>query len=31
MGGMIGAFAYPTGHMKGLMHAAEIELGKREK
>lgn len=29
-GGMIGSFAYPTGHMKGPMHAAEIELGKRE-
>lgn len=29
-GGMIGSFAYPTGHMKGLMHAAEIELGKRD-
>ena len=26
MGGMLGAFAYPTGHMKGLMHAAEYEL-----
>ncbi len=31
MGGMVGAFAYPTGHMKGLMRAAEIELGKRER
>lgn len=30
MGGMHGAFAYPTGYMKGLMHAAEIELGKRK-
>ena len=30
MGGMLGAFAYPTGHMKGLLHAAEAELGKRE-
>lgn len=26
MGGMLGACAYPTGHMKGLLHAAEIEL-----
>ncbi|WP_159459698.1 mannonate dehydratase [Scatolibacter rhodanostii] len=25
MGGMLGACAYPTGHMKGLLHAAEIE------
>lgn len=30
MGGMLGAFAYPTGHMKGLMHAAEYELGIRK-
>ena len=29
MGGMIGAFAYPTGYMKGLLHAVEAELGKR--
>ncbi len=29
MGGMLGSFAYPTGYLKGLMHAAEIELGKR--
>ena len=28
-GGMTGAFAYPTGFMKGLMWAAEKELGKR--
>lgn len=27
MGGMIGSFAYPTGYMKGLMHAIEYELG----
>ena len=27
MGGMIGSFAYPTGHMKGMMHAIEHELG----
>ena len=31
MGGNLGAFAYPTGHMKGLMHAAEMELGNRER
>ena len=30
MGGMVGSFAYPTGHMKGLMHAIEIQLGKRD-
>lgn len=30
MGGMTGAFAYPTGHMKGMMHAIEISLGKRD-
>lgn len=29
-GGMPGAFAYPTGFMKGLMWAAEKELGKRK-
>ena len=28
-GGMAGSFAYPTGYMKGLLHAAERELGKR--
>lgn len=28
-GGMIGSFCYPTGFMKGLMWAAEKELGKR--
>lgn len=28
-GGELGASAYPTGYLKGLMHAAEIELGKR--
>ncbi len=28
-GGMAGSFAYPTGFMKGLMWAAERELGKR--
>ena len=28
-GGMAGAFCYPTGFMKGLMWAAEKELGKR--
>jgi mannonate dehydratase len=28
MGGMVGSFAYPTGYMKGLLHAAEAELGK---
>ncbi len=30
VGGMIGAFAYPTGHMKGMMQAIEISLGKRD-
>ena len=30
MGGMVASFAYPTGHMKGMMHAIEIELGKRD-
>ena len=30
VGGMVAAFAYPTGHMKGLMHAIEIQLGKRD-
>ena len=30
LGGMLGAFAYPTGYLKGLMHSAEIELGKRK-
>ena len=29
MGGMVGSFAYPTGYMKGLLHAAEAELGLR--
>ena len=29
-GGMMGAMAYPTGHMKGMMHAIEIQLGKRD-
>jgi len=29
MGGMIGSFAYPTGYMKGLLHAVEAELGRR--
>jgi mannonate dehydratase len=29
-GGMIGSFAYPTGHMKGMMHAIEYELGIRK-
>lgn len=29
MGGMVGSFAYPTGYMKGLLHAVEAELGKR--
>ena len=28
-GGMPGSFCYPTGFMKGLMWAAEKELGKR--
>ena len=28
-GGMPGSFAYSTGYMKGLMYAAEKELGKR--
>ena len=30
VGGMVAAFAYHTGHMKGLMHAIEFELGKRD-
>ena len=30
-GGMLGAFAYPTGHMKGMERAAEIELGLRNR
>ena len=25
-GGMIGSFAYPTGHMKGMIYAIEHEL-----
>ncbi len=29
VGGQLGAFAYPTGYLKGLMHSAEIELKKR--
>lgn len=29
-GGQLGSFAYPTGYLKGLMHSAEIELGKRK-
>ncbi len=29
LGGRLGAFAYPTGYLKGLLHSAEIELGKR--
>ena len=28
-GGMPGSFCYPTGFMKGLLWAAEKELGKR--
>ena len=28
-GGQLGSMAYPTGHMKGLLHAAEYELGLR--
>lgn len=28
MGGMLGAFAYPTGYLKGLLYAAEQELQK---
>lgn len=28
-GGMPGSFCYPTGFMKGLIYAAEKELGKR--
>lgn len=28
-GGRIGAFAYPTGYMKGLLYVTELELGKR--
>ena len=27
-GGVLGAFAYSTGYMKGLMEAAERELGR---
>lgn len=30
MGGMVGSFAYPTGHMKGMMHTIEYQLGKRD-
>ncbi len=30
LGGQLGSFAYPTGYMKGLLHSAEIELGKRK-
>jgi D-mannonate dehydratase len=29
VGGMLGSSAYPTGYLKGLMHAAEVELKKR--
>lgn len=29
LGGMLGSSAYPTGYLKGLLHSAEIELGKR--
>lgn len=29
-GGMFGAMAYPTGHMKGMMQAIEYELGQRK-
>ena len=28
MGGQLGSMAYPTGHMKGLLHAAQQELGR---
>ena len=30
MGGQLGSLAYSTGHMKGLLHAAEYELGLRK-
>ncbi len=29
MGGRLGAYAYPTGYMKGLLHMAERECGQR--
>ena len=29
LGGQLGSSAYPTGYLKGLLHSAEIELGKR--
>lgn len=29
LGGQLGSLAYPTGHLKGLLHAVEYELGLR--
>ncbi len=29
LGGQLGALAYPTGHLKGMLHAVEYELGLR--
>ena len=30
-GGRLGSQAYPTGHMKGMLHAIEYQLGKRDR